>query len=728
MSTADRRPVEATNPVKTMEIRSSLISLAVASVLSAAAGNVAAQTAAAPDTSAWACSKCPFDRGYRSSVELGGAYVDEDSAKFGDYTGLDEKGGYVLAGAEGTVTEESGYTLSYELTDLGLDSREARIEGGKQGRYEFELFYDAIPHTIWDTTSTVYGGVGSSALGLPGDWVRAGSTSGMTALPTSLRKVDVGLDRDRYGAAGRFWFGRNLEFTVDYRRDERDGTRTQFGSFGSTSTELLRPVDDATDRLDATLRYQGGQWFVEAGYSGSIYDTKAAYLRWDNPFTAMVAGGDVGQMALAPDNDYHEFAISAGWFGLPGNTTLSLSAASGQGSQDIGFLPYTTNPTIATGALPFTNLDGDMSVTRADFTITSRPLDRLRLRGAVTWDERDNDSRQATFTSIVHTDLFLVGDRENPAYGFERLRAYGSADFEVYDQLTLGIGGEYRETDRTGTAQEAKNETLIDGWGQAQYRPSGYLGIVLKGGAQERDPDKYNESVAAANGQNPLLRKYNMAYRYRSYGEVLVNVALGNLPLTLSGNAFYGDDSYNLSQLGLVSGLDRRYGLDLTWAVNEQVSAYANFGQEKLTARTLGSTAFSYSDWRSVVDDDFQAFGAGMRVRYGEDVRLDLDYTYAMGESDTTIYGIAAGKFPTVESNLSRFRADFNYGLTERLDLALTFLHERFDSKDWAIEGIGPATMPTILSLGADPYDYSVNYVGASLRYYFGPRRIEPPE
>ena len=40
------------------------------------------------------------------------------------------------------------------------------------------------------------------------------------------------------------------------------------------------------------------------------------------------------------------------------------------------------------------------------------------------------------------------------------------------------------------------------------------------------------------------MRKYNMAYRYRSYGDLLANLALGTLPLTLSANVYYGDDSY----------------------------------------------------------------------------------------------------------------------------------------------------------------------------------------
>jgi MtrB/PioB family decaheme-associated outer membrane protein len=714
-------------PVKSMQNRSFLVTLAVASVLSAA-GAAAAEQSAAPDTSEWTCSKCPFDRGYRTEVELGGAYVDEDSAKFGDYTGLDEKGGYVIANAEGRAAEESGYVLEYELTDLGLDSREVRLGGGKQGKYEFDLFYDAIPHRIWDTTATPFGGNGSTALTLPSNWVDAGYTGGMTALDASLRDVDVGFDRDRYGAAGRFWLGENVKFDLDYRRDERDGTRTQLASFGSTSTELLRPVDDATDRLDATVRYQAKNWFVQAGYFGSIYDTKAALLRWDNPFTAMVAGADVGQMAMAPDNQYHEFGLSAGWFGLPGNSTITLSLASGTGTQDTGFLPYTSNPQLVTDALPARNLDGEVDVTRADLTVTSRPIDRLRLRGSVAYDERDNGTRQLAWTSIVHTDLFpVLDDRVNPAYGFERLRVFGSADFSVYDDLTIGAGGEFRTLDRTGTAQEVKSEDLTDGWGSVRYTPTGFFGVVVKGGAMERTPDQYEEN-AAGSGQNPLMRKYNMAYLYRSYGEAIANLAFGSLPITLGASAFYGDDSYTQSTLGATTGLDRRYGVDLTWAASDTLSVYASAGEEKIDAKRQGSQVFGPPDWRYVLEDNFETYGAGLRAQPLEKLGVDLDYTYAKGTSRTALVGVNGGNFPANESEFSTLTADVTYAMSERVDLALTWRYESFDSTDWAIQGVEPATLNTVLALGADPYDYSVNYVGASVRYYFGSRKLALPE
>ncbi len=281
---------------------------------------------------------------------------------------------------------------------------------------------------------------------------------------------------------------------------------------------------------------------------------------------------------------------------------------------------------------------------------------------------------------------------------------------------------------RTGTPQEVREEDIADGWGWLQYRPSGYLGFLVKGGARERTRDGYDEQVAADNGQNPLMRKYNMAYLYQSYVEGNANLSLWTLPLTLGASGYYSDDSYNLSQLGRTSGLSRRWALDLTWAVNEHVSAWVNGGQESIDARSFGSSSFSDPDWRSILEDDYVTYGGGFRAQFADDIVLDVSYTHGDGDSTTTIKGVNAGKFPAVSSTLDSFKAEFSYGITERMDAAFTFWHERYSSEDWAIAGIGPATLPTVLSLGADPYDYSVNYVGVSLRYYFGPRGLATDE
>ena len=425
-------------------------------------------------------------------------------------------------------------------------------------------------------------------------------------------------------------------------------------------------------------------------------------------------------MSLEPDNLYNEVAVSLGWFGLPWNMAVTLSAAMGQGSQDTGFNPYTINPNLAVDALPFDNLDGDISVTRADLAVSARPLDRLRLRGSAAYDERDNDSVRAAFTSIVHTDLFpIVDDRVNAVYGYERTRLNGSADFDVYDDLTIGVGGEWRKTDRTGSALEVSGEEVLDGWGRVQFRPSGYLGIVAKGGVEERDPDRYDVTVATRSA------------RTRSCASTTRRIAI--VPTASCSPTSRSDRCRCRSAPACstattvtcsrtwawISGLDRRYGVDLNWTVNEKIAAYATLGREKIDSRTKGSSTFTTADWMGNVQDDFETYGAGVNAQFTDKIGVNLDYTYGAGNSRTNITGAGGGKFPIVKSELSSFKAGVTYGFSERTDLRLTWWYETLKTSDWSYNA-QPAAMPTVLGLGVDPYNYDVNYVTLSMSYRFG--------
>ena len=79
-----------------------------------------------------------------------------------------------------------------------------------------------------------------------------------------------------------------------------------------------------------------------------------------------------------------------------------------------------------------------------------------------------------------------------------------------------------------------------------------------------------------------------------------------------------------------------------------------------------------------------------------------------------------AGRFPKVTSDLNSLKADLKYEFSDRLELLFSWWYENLDSEDWALQGIGPATLPNVLALGADPYNYSVNYVTLSASYRFG--------
>ena len=83
--------------------------------LAAVAAVVRAQDAAGVDPSTWKCEKCPFAEGkLTADIEAGAQYVDGADAKFGDFTGLDEDGGYaVLAGTAGELHDSGTYWAAF---------------------------------------------------------------------------------------------------------------------------------------------------------------------------------------------------------------------------------------------------------------------------------------------------------------------------------------------------------------------------------------------------------------------------------------------------------------------------------------------------------------------------------------------------------------------------------------------------------------------------------------
>jgi len=118
------------------------------------------------DTSEWLCESCPFEKGYRADYEAGATYVSDDAARFGNATGYDKQGGYLNLDGEGHYASDA-HQLDWYVEDLGLDSRVAELEGGRQGTYGFYLGYRELPYRLFDTTRTVFTPSASDRLSLP---------------------------------------------------------------------------------------------------------------------------------------------------------------------------------------------------------------------------------------------------------------------------------------------------------------------------------------------------------------------------------------------------------------------------------------------------------------------------------------------------------------------------------------------------------------------------------
>lgn len=675
---------------------------------------------ATPDTSEWKCERCPFANGYQADVTAGSSYVSDDAATIGDATGYDEQGAYVNVDGAGLYAT-ANHRLSWRVEDLGLDSRVVEIDGARPGTFDYRLAYSQLPRHRFDTTSTIFTRSSGNLLALPSIWTFAGTTSGLADLAASLVSRDIESERRTLEIGGQYLPTARLRLFADYQRQERDGTAILGGSYFTNSSLLPRHFDYQTDQLDAGIRYDAERGFLKLAYYGSFFDDKFDAVRWDNPFVT-VPGAEQGALAEAPDNDFQQLVLTGNYRAPWMDTNISFSAAMGRGTQNDTLLPYTTNANLAAGTLPRSTLDAEIDTTNLALTVVSKPFPKARFKFAVRYDERDNKTSQLPWSRVI-ADSFLSGETElNVPYGFDRLRMNVSGDYRLFETVRVAAGYDYTELDRD--FQEVTEQTEDTGWGRVQWRPNQYLDISARGGISRREVNRYDETLAASLGQNPLLRKFNLAYRYREFAELSAAASFPELPITIGAQASYADDSYSNSLLGLTAGDELRLAVDVSWSVSDKTSVYLTGGFDDIDSQQAGSGAFSTPDWQASHSDKFYSAGGGLRIAgIGDKVDLQLDYTRAQGTTQIDVTGGGGpSRFPDLESTLDSLRVRILYHWSEKLEASLQLRYENFPTEDWALQGVAPATLPTILTLGAQPYDDEVWIGGIGFRYLLGDR------
>lgn len=706
----------------TLVVRARLAYLAALAVLA----YPIVSTGAPPDTTEWKCEYCPFETGTLGDYAVGASVVSDDAARYGNGTGYDEEGVYPSVDGEGRRISEN-LRIDWSLTDIGVDSRAARIEIARPGSFDVSASYRGSPYRLFDTTTTVFSSATADSLSLPAGWTRSGLTSGFADLAASLNPVDIGSDRDIIEIGARIRPGSRFRLHADYRRQVHEGTGIFAGSFFTNASLLPRPFDFSTDEIDLGLAYDGYRGQVELSVYGSYFQNKGTALVWDNPFDGF-PGAERGALAQPPDNSFHQVALKGG-YSFPASTRLSVSAAVGRSEQDDALLNYTINPNLVSAPLPRTRLDGEIDTTNISIALTSKPMSRLRVALKYRYDERDNQTPRETWSRVI-VDSLASGDAEvNAPYSYERARFFASATADLSAPLQVGAGFERTETDRD--FQEVAEQSENTGWGKVRWTPAANIDLSARAGTAKREIDRFADGVADALGQNPLLRKYNLAHRYRTFGDVTISGSLPDKPISLSASVSLANDDYSKSRLGLLSSDEVRYSADLSWTMPGNKRMYLSTDLQSIDAEQAGSAGFSSPDWFANLEDRFLSFGLGLHMkefRKGIDVQFDYARGQGRSEIDMRTPGAGGGPFPDLKSDLDSLRVTLSYRRSDRMEWSGDLRYERFETEDWALQGVGPGTVPTILTLGATPYDYDIFQFGLRFRYRFGTESAAPAD
>ena len=697
-----------------MKITNSLKLLAACGVLSAAATHAVAQV----DTSKWKCEACPYPKtGISGEVELGAGGVKGDRAAYGaDYNGLNGKRTFAVANGSLHARSDNGYAADVEAKDLGLDSRSLAARAGQQGLWGLSLGYSEIPHKLEAAGASPFLGVGGDRLTLPAGYPAA-STASMP-LGTTLQPVDLGTQRKRLDLGASWDIARAFSTSVKLRHDVRDGTQRLGASFFNTTSQLAAPVDQTTDQLEAAVSYNTPRLFATLAYQASAFRNGPESVTWNNPFFPVLAGADRGQMAAAPDNQFHQVMASGG-YALTPQVRVSGDIAAGRMTQDAAFVAATLNPTLA-ASVPANSLQGKVDTFTAHLNLSATPVQGLRLTASVWRDQRDNRTPVYTMPALA-TDLFLYpGSRRNAPFSVKQSHFKASGDWRATETLRVGAG--YDRDERVRSYQAAVRTTEDTLWTRASWQVLDNWSVSGRLSHAERTHSPYGSVTYGISPQNSLLRLPNLAERKRNTTGLRTDIGVTE-KISLALFADLSDDRYSDATIGLQRARSTTSGMELAIAVAEQSQLYLFIQDDQGRSRQAGSEAFSVPDWTGRLIDSTQVAGFGVKHQMlGGRLELGGDAVFTRSRSRSSVDSVAVTggpAYPVARDARDSTKLYATYKLDDKMSISARWWYEEQHMADWHLDGIAPGSVGSLLALGELAPSYRVHVLSLALRYRY---------
>ncbi len=683
--------------------------------LIAALPTVVAAAGPAVDTSEWKCESCEFLEGRTGSVDVGVGVVSDSSAKFGQFNGLGDKGGFLIGGANVRSDGENGAYWNLKAADLGIDTRSLAIEAGNARSYRMWLRYNQLPALSSDSASTPFLGSGTGVLTLPAGYPAADTA--LMPLGTTLVPVTIGTERKRLDVGALLLASPQWEYSVNVRHETKDGTKRGAGSLFVQSAQFLEPIDYTTDQVDAFASYAGSRWQLRFGYYGSQFRNGNPSLTWANPFTPVIAGADSGSLGLPPDSQFHQLSAAVG-YRYSARTRLNADLAVGRMTQNQAYQAQTTNAALALDSLPAASLDGRVATVNASLRMNTQVNDDLRVNAAYTHNDRDNQTASLLYPSLI-TDVFTGVPRSNTPFSFTSDKFKLRADYRIDEDTGAAAGYDHDTTRRTYQEVDRTRDQTV--WARLSSRGAiEDVELSVKAAHGERRNSGYQALAEVIPPENPLMRKYNLANRQRDTLGLRADVAVSDeLHFGLGLDA--ARDDYQDSTIGLTDGRELTLSGDASWAMSDETRFTFFVNRQQIRSTQAGSSSFSTPDWTANNRDTVDFIGVGVKHVVIEDkFNVGADLSFSRSKGDVAVFtGISAPSFPTLTANLDSLRFYAVYRLKDNVTLRGDYGYQRYTSKSWLLDGVLPGTIENVLTLGETAPNYRVHVLRASLRYSF---------
>lgn len=690
---------------------------------------------------------------YSSELEIGGGYSSENSFKFGEYSGLQNRDGFAIGNIYLQERDKTDSTKYWKINgrNLGLESRSIRGDYGWQGKGGVFFSFNQTPHYRWDDAKTPFAMAGNS-YNLPFDWAPGRNTTEMTQLDSSLSPVGIATRRNKYQFGANWRFNKQWSAKVQYFHEQKNGLDITAGIFGTTgglgfSTILPRPINYATNDVSAELNYSNLKSQFSVRYHLSHFDNHFDGLTWQNPYSlTRSAYPDSGRMSLDPDNQAHQLSLN---FGHRFNNTTRLAGIFSYGwmLQNQNFLSYTVNPDLQVDTpLPRKSSNAEANNLHGNLTFTARPIKNSDVKTRYIFTERDNQTPMSLY-NILRNDSENQDANPNSAlnrfnlpYGYRRHKMQFDAGYRLFTKARVVAGYDFERFERDYA--EVANTNEHTGRIKLTANPFQFLNAQLEYAHSRRDGSAYRDNRLFIDGHtpdflatlpveqrfsnNPSLRRFQYSDRVRNRMTAGFTIVPTD-KITMGVTGYYTHDHYNAT-FGL-SKQERFSGtFDINYAVNDKLNLHSFFTQEYFLSK---QNSFSFGNrlaaippldpnnlWWLDNQDNVYTVGTGLNWIIIEN-KLDIEMNYLFSRAVTDIdpkNNVAdAAALPNINTDIHSFFVNSNYRLKENLRLRFSYRFESFQTRDFARDTIKPGTLEQVISLGASSPDYRAHLAGVSM-------------
>ncbi|MGL5147099.1 MAG: MtrB/PioB family outer membrane beta-barrel protein, partial [Plesiomonas shigelloides] len=304
---------------------------------------------------AWVCKGCTIEAKKDGFAEATIAVQQGNDKHIRNTTGTDAdgvagnlSGGYMERDQDATRTE-------FSANRLGFDDGNAAFTLSSPGFYKISAKYRELSR-FNSTGMTPYISQGDELI-LPPDWRFAGTTAGMTGLD-NVMPVDLQHKRHRYEMEGKV-AGEQFTTDLNFRHETRKGNTRSAVDLLTNAAMIAKPIDDATDTVDARVFWHGNNLLAGLTGQASKYYNDFSKLAFENPFTPTFGAAYDGQMSVAPDNQALSIGGDVQLF--QGRQQALVHLRYSRMSQDEALLPATING--PSPLLPVSAVDTQIDVT-----------------------------------------------------------------------------------------------------------------------------------------------------------------------------------------------------------------------------------------------------------------------------------------------------------------------------------------------------------------------------